>query len=131
MSENRPSRGPGVVKPDPLSSDDLKAIIDGDGQRTVAAAERLAKQLRDVRKSQLRKFYADLLRQAGDLRRLPFLKARLAYAASRQPDLQKLEWVFTRLIDEVAGNEAAFERIKDFAEAVVAYHSVTRVGKED
>jgi len=121
--------GGGGSGPKDLSEEELRAVVAGDGEKTVRAAERLASLLKDVKHSQIRKFYVDLLRQPWDPNRIPFLKPRLAYAASRQPNLKYLRAAFTWLLDRGAEDKEAFGRVKEFAEAVVAYHAAFR--KED
>lgn len=112
---------------------DAEKILSGDYAAINAIAERLAKQLENVRRAQIRKVYSEILQydqKDADRRRLVLVKARLVYAAARQKrDYAPLRETFSALLDRAAEDDVAFQYTKDFAEALVAYH--TLYAKED
>ncbi len=53
--------------------------------------------------------------------RVVMLKPRLAYAASKKPEVIRIKNVFSKCIDKIQGPED-FSRFVSFFEAILAYH---------
>jgi CRISPR-associated protein Csm2 len=100
------------------------------GDLLVKDAENLAGSIRDLKTAQLRRIYGEVKRMEMDFGkgegsfsrdRVVMLKPRLAYAASKKPEVNPIKNVFSKCIDKIQGPED-FSRFVSFFEAILAYH---------
>lgn len=107
---------------DPVSGPDGKVLF----QKAQELGEKLQKE--SVKVHQIRKVYTELKRinydRDGKYKyKLRLIKARMAYIAGRFKKLECLRDSLNKIIDETLnGEEEQLERLKDFFEAVIAYH---------
>ncbi len=94
-------------------------------KKIIEEAEKIAEELLKSRKSldtQLRKIYDYILKERGrgNEERIPMLRAKLAYAVSRNYDLYPL----FNAIDEKIKNaeDVDIKKLADFMESVIAYY---------
>jgi CRISPR-associated protein Csm2 len=123
-----------------LTPDTLETIItDPDGTPTLVEwAEKLGTILKSLRltTNQIRNIFGtvrqiemswtakateDERRDAA--RRLLLLKPRLAYQAEREKPVKRLQSVLSAAIDHVGPDRENFQRLVDFFEAILAYHT--------
>ena len=104
---------------------DLPKILAGDGKVLVDSAERLGKELASkngMKVSQIRKIFAEMQRITEfDEYRINMMRARLAYVAGRHKEVAPLENVLTEALAQIS-DEDQLDHVKDFFEAIVAYH---------
>lgn len=100
------------------------------GDTLVKDAENLAGSIRDLKTAQLRRIYGEVKRMEMDFKkgdgsfsrdRVVMLKPRLAYAASKKPEVIRIKNVFTKCIDKIQ-DEEDFSQFVSFFEAILAYH---------
>jgi CRISPR-associated protein Csm2 len=100
------------------------------GDLLVKDAESLAGSIRDLKTAQLRRIYGEVKRMEMDFGkgegsfsrdRVVMLKPRLAYAASKKPEVIRIKNVFTKCIDKIQDPED-FSQFVSFFEAILAYH---------
>jgi len=100
------------------------------GDTLVKDAENLAGSIRDLKTAQLRRIYGEVKRMEMDFKkgdgsfsrdRVVMLKPRLAYAASKKPEVIRIKNVFTKCIDKIQ-DEEDFTQFVSFFEAILAYH---------
>jgi CRISPR-associated protein Csm2 len=100
------------------------------GDILVKDAENLAGSIRDLKTAQLRRIYGEVKRMEMDFGkgegsfsrdRVVMLKPRLAYAASKKPEVIRIKNVFSKCIDKIQSPED-FSRFVSFFEAILAYH---------
>ena len=93
-------------------------------KQIVEEAEKTAKALIGKRSldTQLRKIYDYILKERGrgDKERIPMLRAKLAYAVSRNQDLYHLFKVIDEKIKDAVNVD--LDKLADFMEAVIAYY---------
>lgn len=132
--------GNGSVRVDEATA---RAILEGDSARLVQTAERLGRELVDLKlkTSQIRTVFgavrriemswprtgADEQRRQEAIHQLLMLKPKLAYQAARQSKqgssgVQVLADNLFPLINGVNGDRTRFQRFVDFFEATLAYH---------
>lgn len=119
----RQGGGPGRGRTFSVPNEALEAILEGNGRVLVEQAEKLGRSLQSVRVAQLRKIHTQIRRQTWDPNRLPLLLPRLAYARGREPGLKPLEEALNYMIRASLDDERRYVRVKEFMEAVVAYHA--------
>jgi CRISPR-associated protein Csm2 len=100
------------------------------GDTLVKDAENLAGSIRDLKTAQLRRIYGEVKKMEMDFGkgegsfsrdRVVMLKPRLAYAASKKPEVIRIKNIFSKCIDKIQGPED-FSRFVSFFEAILAYH---------
>jgi len=100
------------------------------GDTLVKDAESLASSIRDLKTAQLRRIYGEVKRMEMDFNkvegsfsrdRVVMLKPRLAYAASKKPEVIRIKNVFTKCIDKIQDSDD-FSQFVSFFEAILAYH---------
>lgn len=129
--------------PEPAVSDDqVQKILDRDGGTIVKVARDLARDLKDLKSSQLRNFYGSLLKIEAKydsiepeelVTEFQLLRPKLHYMANRDSNARALKDCFDvvlkkacETIDKAPDKGAVAKKVAkavfDFAEAVVAYH---------
>lgn len=108
---------------------DMSEIIEHGGEPLVTAAERLGKQLaRNLKTAQIRKVYSAVkkIQMNNEFNRneLIMLKPKLAYAAARNRDIEKLKDALSDAINHV-DSKNKFKNFVDFFEAILAYHKAS------
>lgn len=100
------------------------------GELLVKDAENLAGSIRDLKTAQLRRIYGEVKGMEMDFKkekgkfnrdRVVLLKPRLAYAASKKPEVTRIKNVFSKCIDKIQDPDD-FTRFVSFFEAILAYH---------
>lgn len=100
------------------------------GDTLVKDAESLAGSIRELKTAQLRRIYGEVKRMEMDFKkgegsfsrdRVVMLKPRLAYAASKKPEVTRIKNVFTKCIDKIQDSDD-FSQFVSFFEAILAYH---------
>jgi len=108
----------------------VKSFKEYRGDTLVKDAENLAGSIRDLKTAQLRRIYGEVKRMEMDFKkgddsfsrdRVVMLKPRLAYAASKKPEVIRIKNVFTKCIDKIQ-DEEDFSQFVSFFEAILAYH---------
>ena len=108
----------------------VKSFKEYRGDILVRDAESLAGSIRDLKTAQLRRIYGEVKRMEMDFKkgegsfkrdRVVMLKPRLAYAASKKPEVIRIKNVFTKCIDKIQ-DEEDFSQFVSFFEAILAYH---------
>jgi CRISPR-associated protein Csm2 len=108
----------------------ISSFKDYTGDLLVKDAESLAGSIRDLKTAQLRRIYGEVKRMEMDFGkgegtfsrdRVVMLKPRLAYAASKKPEVMRIKNVFSKCIDKIQSPED-FSRFVSFFEAILAYH---------
>ena len=100
------------------------------GDTLVKDAEKLAGSIKDLKTAQLRRIYGEVKRMEMDFKkdessfsrdRVVMLKPRLAYAASKKPEMIRIKNIFSKCIDKIQSPED-FSQFVSFFEAILAYH---------
>ncbi len=110
-----------------ITPQQIRTIIKEGGKTLVDTAEILGEQLVNDRltTSKIRNIYGAVkLMEINGFNANEFilLKPKLAYAAARAPEANRLKRVLTMAIDEVGNEKQYFDRFVDFFEAILAYH---------
>jgi|SRR5690606_2607741 len=106
----------------------VTSFKDYTGDILVKDAESLAGSIRDLKTAQLRRIYGEVKKMEMDFGkgsfsrdRVVMLKPRLAYAASKKPEVIRIKNIFSKCIDKIQSPED-FSRFVSFFEAILAYH---------
>lgn len=106
----------------------INSFKDYTGDLLVKDAESLAGSIRDLKTAQLRRIYGEVKEMEMDFKkdkfnrdRVVLLKPRLAYAASKKPEVTRIKNVFAKCIDKIQSKED-FSQFVNFFEAILAYH---------
>jgi len=106
----------------------IGSFKDYTGDLLVKDAESLAGSIRDLKTAQLRRIYGEVKGMEMDFKkdkfnrdRVVLLKPRLAYAASKKPEVTRIKNVFFKCIDKIQSIDD-FSRFVSFFEAILAYH---------
>ncbi|MDM7912946.1 MAG: type III-A CRISPR-associated protein Csm2 [Methanotrichaceae archaeon] len=121
---------------DPRDDDAIKNRIRGlssfksyRGEDLVKDAENLASSIKDLKTAQLRRIYGEVKKMEMEFDkqhefnrdRAVLLKPRLAYAASKKPEVKPIAEIFSLCMDKVHDHDD-FLRFVSFFEAILAYH---------
>ena len=108
----------------------VASFKDYTGDILVKDAENLAGSIRDLKTAQLRRIYGEVKKMEMDFGkgegsfsrdRVVMLKPRLAYAASKKPEVIRIKNIFSKCIDKIQSPED-FSQFVSFFEAILAYH---------
>lgn len=100
------------------------------GDTLVKDAENLAGSIRDLKTAQLRRIYGEVKRMEMNFKKdersfsrdkVVMLKPRLAYAASKKPEVVRIKNVFIKCIDKIHSVKDFYQFVS-FFEAILAYH---------
>ena len=108
----------------------VTSFKDYKGDTLVKDAENLAGSIRDLKTAQLRRIYGEVKKMEMDFGkgegsfsrdRVVMLKPRLAYAASKKPEVIRIKNIFSKCIDKIQSREDFYQFVS-FFEAILAYH---------
>ena len=141
---HHPPGGPGRDRQDrerqqhnpELSSDDKQKILAGDAATIDEVAERFAKGLKNLNRTQMRNFYTPFTRirasrETAERKKAVIQhRARLAYLVAREPRAKPIWELFEGLLKSVGQEQSAnqdkqsnqIDALCDLAEALIAYH---------
>lgn len=106
-------------------STDITAILEGDGEKIVEDAKKIAQHIsKSVKMHQLRKIFRELKMIRNfekDKKRLNMLRPTLAYTAARfGSEMRDFQQILDNIIKKV-NSQTHLDNLRDFMEALIAY----------
>jgi CRISPR type III-A-associated protein Csm2 len=111
-----------------LSEEEKQKILAGDAATIDQVAERFAKKLKDLNRTQMRNFYTPFTRIRANRKEqerknaIIQHRARTAYLVAREKKAEPIWDLFGDLLNSAKDDDLQIDALCDLAEALIAYH---------